>query len=216
MGIGLSRAVALLCAQGARSEASEQRPGLLFIGSMRPRVTARRFPPLPAGFALSLIPAQVVEPTDYRTDLLTVLGIWINVLKLANQRDIFGTQFFHQFIYFLGQLLSFRRALRFVDLVIQLDNFAIDLGLELVAADDFDDILCVRLQLDHARLLSLRIHRHGGDCQNRNSRYQVHGGILLVALTQQQSCQRSTAVHEYSVFRRRAWATISGEVADEG
>jgi hypothetical protein len=44
-GIRLTRAVAPLCAQGARSEASEQRPGLLFIGSMRPLVTARRFPP---------------------------------------------------------------------------------------------------------------------------------------------------------------------------
>src|SRR5215470_2981060 len=165
---------------------------------------------LRAANALSLIPAQVVEPTEYQTDLLTVLGIWIDVVKLANQRDIFGTQFFRQFIYFLGQLLSFRRALRFVDLVIQLGNFTIGLGLELIAPDDFDDILCVRLQLDHARLLSLRIHRHGGDCQNRNSRYQVHGGILLVALTQQQSCQRSTAVHEYSVFRGRARAAISG------
>src|SRR5215471_9027056 len=169
-----------------------------------------------AAFALSLIPAQVVEPTEYRTDLLTGLGIWINVLKGANQCDVFGTQFFHQFIYFLGQLLSFRRALLFVDLVIQLANFTIGLGLDLVAADDFDDILCVRLQLDHARLLSLRAHRHCGDCQNRNSRYQVHGGILLVALTQQQSCQRSTAVHEYSAFRGRAWAASSGQVADEG
>ena len=44
-GIRLKRAAAPLCAQGARSEASEQRPGLLFIGSMRPRVTACRFPP---------------------------------------------------------------------------------------------------------------------------------------------------------------------------
>src|SRR6516165_6100436 len=79
-----------------------------------------------------------------------------------------------------------------VDLVTQIENFTINLGLELIAPDDFDDILCVRLQLDHARLLSLRIHRNGGDCQNRNSRHQVHGGsprgFPLVA--EQQSCQR--------------------------
>jgi len=44
-GIRLKRAAAPLCAQGARSEASEQRPGLLFIGSMP---TTRDRPPLPA------------------------------------------------------------------------------------------------------------------------------------------------------------------------
>src|SRR5215472_9075290 len=107
--------------------------------------------PLPSVFALRsslLLPTQVVEPIEYRTDLVSVLGIRINVLKVANQRDIFGTQFFHQFIYFLRQLLSFRPALLFVNLVTQLDNFTIGLDLELVAADDFDDILCVRLQLD--------------------------------------------------------------------
>ena len=51
----------------------------------------------------------------------------------------------------------------FVDLVTQLDNFTTGLGLELVAADDFDDILCVRLQLDRARLLSLRLAKRANE-----------------------------------------------------
>src|SRR6516162_4447164 len=97
-----------------------------------------------------------------------------------------------------------------VDLVTQIEDFTINLGLELIAPDDFDDILCVRLQLDHARLLSLRIHRNGGDCQNRNSRHQVHKGsprgFPLVA--EQQSCQRGRA---YVYFEGRAWAAISGQ-----
>ena len=36
-----------------------------------------------------LVATQIVERIEYRIDLL--LGIWIDVLKAANQRDVFGT-----------------------------------------------------------------------------------------------------------------------------
>src|ERR1700687_4301816 len=55
-----------------------------------------------------LISAESVERLEYRTDLLSVLGIWVDVLKATNQREIFATQFFLQFVYFIRQLLSFR------------------------------------------------------------------------------------------------------------
>ena len=58
-----------------------------------------------------LVSAESVERLEYRTDLLSVLGIWVDVLKATNQREIFGTQFFLQFVYFMRQLLSFRGVL---------------------------------------------------------------------------------------------------------
>src|SRR6266852_6350817 len=69
-----------------------------------------RFSVHTGGFAnpFCLISAESVERLEYRTDLLTVLGIWVDALKAANQREIFGAQFFLQFIYFQRQLVSFR------------------------------------------------------------------------------------------------------------
>jgi undecaprenyl pyrophosphate phosphatase UppP len=46
-------------------------------------------------------------PGVSRSGSTTVVGIWVDVLKAAKQRDILGTQFFLQFIYFLRQLFSF-------------------------------------------------------------------------------------------------------------
>ena len=51
-----------------------------------------------------LIPTEVIKLIEYRTDLLSVLGSWINVPQGVEQRGIFGTQFALQFIYLLGQL----------------------------------------------------------------------------------------------------------------
>src|SRR6516164_4795589 len=91
-----------------------------------------------------------------------------------------------------------------VDLVTQIEDFTINLGLELIAPDDFDDILCVRLQLDHARLLSLRIHR--------NSRHQVHGGSPR-GFPLGSRATIMPARTRLRLFRRRAWAAISGQAA---
>ena len=55
-------------------------------------------------------------------------------------------------------------------------QFRSSLSLKLVAADDFDDILCFLLQLNSVRLLSLRVDRHGGE--NRNYQHQVHNDLL--------------------------------------
>ena len=43
-----------------------------------------------------------------------------------------------------------------------------------IAADDGDDLLCIRLRLGRVRLLTLRIHRQGADYQNRNDQPPVH------------------------------------------
>ena len=40
-----------------------------------------------------LIRTQLVERHERRTDLLTVLGLRVDLLKPDHQRDIFGTQF---------------------------------------------------------------------------------------------------------------------------
>jgi len=61
----------------------------------------------------------------------------------ANQRNIFGTQFLPQFISLLSQFLSFYEVFALVDLVMELDNFAIGLVFKLVAADDSNEILCL-------------------------------------------------------------------------
>jgi len=49
------------------------------------------------------------------------------------------------------------------ELPTEISNFAIRLNLEFVAADDFENVLCVRFQLLHVWSLFLRIHGHCGD-----------------------------------------------------
>src|SRR6266550_4051571 len=44
---------------------------------------------------------QLGERREHRTDFKTVWGIWVHPLKPINQRDIFGTQIFLQFVHFL-------------------------------------------------------------------------------------------------------------------
>jgi hypothetical protein len=56
----------------------------------------------------SPLPAGIIELNEGRHDLLTVFGIWIHVLSGLEQREVFGAKFFLQFVYLLGQLLSFR------------------------------------------------------------------------------------------------------------
>jgi hypothetical protein len=92
----------------------------------------------------------------------------------VNKGYKFGTQFPLQVIYLLRQLVSFRGVFLLLGLISQLANFAIDLGLELVAADDFDDILCIRLQLGRVRLLTLGIQRHRRNKQKPNDQQPVH------------------------------------------
>src|SRR5689334_1433686 len=55
----------------------------------------------------SPLPAGIIELNEGRHDLLTVFGIWIHALSGLEQRQIFGTELFLQFIYLLDQLLGF-------------------------------------------------------------------------------------------------------------
>ena len=90
--------------------------------------------------------------------------ILVDIYKASNERDIFATQRLPQFISLLSKLPSFHGIFFFVDLIIDFDNFAIGLTFAFVAADDFGKVLCLRLQHVRARLVSLRVHRRGGDC----------------------------------------------------
>jgi hypothetical protein len=94
-----------------------------------------------------LIPTELVKLIECRTDLPSVLGSWVNVPQAVEQRGIFGTQFALQFIYVLGQLFNLLGVLlptSLGELHTEISNFAIRLNLEFVAADDFENVLCVR------------------------------------------------------------------------
>jgi hypothetical protein len=124
-----------------------------------------------------LPPTQIIERIQRGTNLLTDFGLWVDVLKSVNQRGIFGTQFFSQFVDYLKQCIEFlgiSRLISVLHLVTELGHFAIDSGLGLVAADYFEDLLRVRLgHLRRGRPLSLRIDWCGGDHQNGNNQPQV-------------------------------------------
>jgi hypothetical protein len=128
----------------------------------------------------ALPPTQIIERIHRRTNLLTNFGFRIDVLKSFNQRGIFGTQFFAQFVYSLKQLIEFLGITRLVSLLhlgTELGHFAIDSGLGLVAADYFEELG----HLWRGRLLSLRTYWRGGDHQNGNNQLQVHEYLLKYA-----------------------------------
>ncbi len=94
-------------------------------------------------------PTQIIEGIQGRTNLLTDFGLWVNVLKSVNQRGIFGTQFFSQFVHSLKQRIEFlgiRRLVNLLYLVTEPGHLAINSGLGFVAADDFENLLRVRLR----------------------------------------------------------------------
>jgi hypothetical protein len=116
----------------------------------------------------ALPPTQIIERIQRRTNLLTDFGFRIDVLKSVNQRGIFGTQLFSQFVHSLKQLIEFLGISLLVSLhhlVTELGHIAIDSRLGFVAADYFEDLL---------RVLSLRTYWRGGDDQNGNHQPQVH------------------------------------------
>jgi len=97
-------------------------------------------------------PTQIVECIQGRTNLLTDFGLWIDVLKSVNQRGIFGTQFFSQFVHSLKQrieLLGIPRLVSLLDLMTEPGRLAINSDLRFVSADDFENLL--RVSLGHIR-----------------------------------------------------------------
>ena len=76
-------------------------------------------------------------------------------------------------------VFSQSRLISLLQLVTEIGHFAIDSSLGLVAADDSEDLLRVRLgHLRRSRLLSLRTYWRGGDHQNGNNQPQVHEYLL--------------------------------------
>ena len=129
-------------------------------------------------FHRALPRTQIIERIQGRTNLPTDFGLWVDVLKSVDQRGIFSTQLFSQFVHFLKQRIEFlgvTRLISLLHLVTELGHLAIDSGLGLVAADYFENLLRVRLgHLRRGRLLSLRTYWRGGDHQNGNNQPQVH------------------------------------------
>ena len=80
-----------------------------------------------------------------RHDLLAFLGIWIHVLSGLEQREIFRAKFFLQFVYLLGQVLGFLAVLvpiNLIELITEIIDLAIGLGLSLITSYDASDLLC--------------------------------------------------------------------------
>ncbi len=85
--------------------------------------------------------AGTVELIKDRHNLLTVFGIWIHVLSGLEQREIFGTKLFLQFVYLLGQALGFLAILvpiSLIELITEIKDLAIGLGFSPSATDDVE------------------------------------------------------------------------------
>jgi hypothetical protein len=97
-----------------------------------------------------LIRTGLVECIECRDDLLAVLGVKVDVSKGIDQREVFGAQLFLAFTYPLGQLFSFVIVFLLnglTDCLTDERHLAKSLGLSLIASNDADNLLCVRLQL---------------------------------------------------------------------
>ena len=80
-----------------------------------------------------------------------------------DKREVFGTESLLQFTHLLEQRLGFLAIFLPINLLTEMGDLTVGLGLRLIATDDADNFLCVRLQFGGVRLLSLRIQGHGGD-----------------------------------------------------
>src|SRR5262245_51434 len=134
----------------------------MYLKEVNPRISTS---PLPAG---------IIELNEVRHDLLTVFGIWIHVLSGLEQCEVFRAKFFLQFVYPLGQLLSFLAVfllVGLVELITEIEDLAIVLGFSLIATDDADDLL---RQFGSIGLLSLSKQRRRRNNQNPQDQQPVH------------------------------------------
>src|SRR5262249_25543252 len=107
-----------------------------------------------------------IELIEDRHDLLTVFGIWIHV-QSGLEREIFGANFL-RFVYLLGQILGFLGVfplINMIELITEIEDLAIGLGLSLITSYDANDLLCY---FGSTGLLTLPIQRQGADYQNHN------------------------------------------------
>jgi hypothetical protein len=149
-------------------------------------------------------PAGIIELNEGRHDLLTVFGIWIHVLSGLEQREVFGAKFFLQFIYLLGQLLSFLAVfllVGLVELITEIEDLAIGLDFNLIATDDADDLLC---QFGSIGLLSLSKQRRRRNNQNPQDQQPVHKFPRDPQVTIPQKTEESSKCHGKQVFELMA------------
>jgi hypothetical protein len=86
------------------------------------------------------------------------------------------------------------------DIISEFEDVTIGLVLNLIAPDDADNLLCIRLQLGRVRLLSLGIKRRDGDGQDRNA----HCATRLRTVCCELRCARPMS-KECARFEPVAW-----------
>ena len=91
------------------------------------------------------------------------------------RREVCGTKFF----YLLGQILGFLAFLpiNLIELITEIEDLAIGLGLSLITTYDADDLLC---QFGSIGRLTLRIQRYGADGQNRNCQQPIYNALVAL------------------------------------
>src|SRR6516164_6812128 len=155
----------------------------------------------------SPLPAGIIELNKVRRDLLTVFGIWIHVLSDLEQREVFGTKFFLQFVYLLGQPLSYLAVfllvglVDLVELITEIEDLAIGLGFSLIGTDDADDLLC---QFGSIGLLSLGKQRRRRNNQNPQDQQSVHKFPRDPQATIPQKTEESSKCHGKQLFELMA------------
>jgi hypothetical protein len=130
--------------------------------------------------SLLIVPAGTIELIEDRHDLLTTFGIWIYVLSGLEQREVFGAKFCLQFVYLLGQILGFLAVfllINLIELITEIEDLAIGLGLSLITSYDAEDRLC---QFGSIGRLTLRIQGYGADGQDRNCQQPVHNALVAL------------------------------------
>jgi hypothetical protein len=112
-----------------------------------------------------------------------------------------------RFVYLLGQILGFLGVfplINMIELITEIEDLAIGLGLSLITSYDTEDRLC---QFGSIGRLTLRIQRYGADGQNRNCQQPIHNA--LVACRKPSSGGSKTpvrsaeAIHLGNFFRRQ-------------
>ena len=116
-----------------------------------------------------------VELIEHRQDVLNICGIWVRVIKGIEERAVFRTKLFLQFICPLAQRLNFFRVFllgSLIDLHTETVQLAVGLALRFIALDAADNFLVIRLQLGRVWLLGLCVRRRNK--QRPNYQQPVH------------------------------------------
>ena len=101
----------------------------------------------------------LLQHSERRQDVPNIFGIWVSFRKCVEECGVFRTQHFLQFNSSLRQCVSLLLILLQSSpdhLLTEIGNLAVSLDLRLIATDNADNLLRVRLQLGDVLLLTLR------------------------------------------------------------